>query len=442
MRLPKLRGLPSAKASIVEFRGLNRSITAGTNELIDCKNISLKHYPKLTTRSPRSVLYSGITNPQAIYKADKLYYIADGKFYVDGVQKFSGLSAGKKSIVEFHNKICIFPDKKYYDESNGNNGNIGNGSVYPAAGSCPDIDFVCVHDNRVFGVKGSTIYACALGNVQDWTTFVDAEGNPSEVGAYAVDVASPGDFTGCIEYQNHVVALKQNYHHELYGQKPSNFSVIEVSKTGTINNSMAEVGSLLYFINPQGVMRYGGGQAGNISLNLNEIYSDGTLGGDGRFLYFSLKNGEEYKLYVMDSLSGLWWQEDNLQVIDFHNIGDTLYALSSDGKVYQFNIGTENDIEWSFTVTDLSEIGSINKKNTKIYVSIYAVADTRIEIRTSEDRKPFRAVAVYKFKDSVVKSIPISLSAVSEYKLQIKGNKYAEVYNIEKVIVGGGKVWR
>ncbi len=444
MKLPKLRALPSAQASIIEFRGLNKSITAGTNELIDCKNISLKHYPKLTTRSPRSILYADIINPQAIYKADKLYYIADGKFYADGVEKFSGLSAGKKSVVEFHNQICIFPDKKYYKESDGTNGNIGNGSAYPAAGSCPDIDYVCVHDNRVFGVKGSisTIYACALGNVQDWTTFVDVEGNPSEVGAYAVDVASPGDFTGCIEYQNHVVALKGNYHHELYGQKPSNFTVIEVSKTGTINNSMAEVNSLLYFINSQGIMRYGGGQAGNISLNLNETYPDGTLGGDGRFLYFSLKKASEYTLYVMDTLSGLWWQEDNLQVVDFHNVGETLYALTADGKIYQFNSGIENDTEWSFTITDLSEISSINKKNTKIYISLFAVTGTTINIEISEDRKPFETKYSYTFTDKVVKSIPISLSAVSEYKLRVKGDKYAEVYSIEKVVIGGGRVWR
>ena len=95
MILPRLRALPSVKSSIIEFRGLNRSITADTNELIDCKNVSLKHYPKLTTRAPRERLYTGITNPQAVYKSDKLYYIADGKFYADGVQKFSGLSTGK-----------------------------------------------------------------------------------------------------------------------------------------------------------------------------------------------------------------------------------------------------------------------------------------------------------------------------------------------------------
>ena len=124
-----------------------------------------------------------------------------------------------------------------------------------------------------------------------------------------MDVASPGEFKGCIEYQNHVIALKENYHHELYGQKPSNFTVIEVSKTGTTeNNSLVEVNSILYMLNRQGVFRYGGGQASNISLNLNENYVSGVSGTNGRFLYMSLYNGENYNLYVFDSLSQLWWR--------------------------------------------------------------------------------------------------------------------------------------
>ena len=440
MKLPYLNVLPSTESRIIDFKGLNRTISAASNELVDCKNISLKDYPKLTTRAPREKIYSGIVNPRAIFIGKHIYYIANGSFYVDNVLKFSGLSAYSKSIVEFHDKICVFPDKKFYKESDGTYGNIGTGT-YPAAGSCPDIDYVCVHDNRVFGVKGSTIYGCALGNIDDWTTFVDVDGNPSEVGAYAVDVASPGDFKGIIEYQNHVVALKENYHHELYGSMPSNFTAVEVSKTGTIsNNSMVEVGSILYFLNGQGVMRYGGGQASNISLALNENYSGGVMGGDGRFIYACLYNGVTYSLYVYDTFNGLWWREDDLQVVDFFSDGNVVYAIANDGCVYKMNSGVET-IAWDFTISDLSEIGATYKKNTRIIIALYAEAETKITISTSEDRKPFTVVATYVFDDSLVKYIPISINKVSELKLKIAGNKYAEIYSIEKTIVGGGKAW-
>jgi len=441
-KMPLLNELPSQEVKIVDFKGLNKNISPGTNELVDCQNITLKSYPKATTRQPREVLYSDIINPQAIFKGSALYYIANGGFYADGVLKFSGLMAGPKSIVSFHSKILIFPDKKYYDETNATNGVIGNGSLYPAEGSCPDIDFVCVHDNRVFGVKGSTIYACALGNVMDWTTFVDVDGNPSDIGAFATDVASPGNFKGIYEYQSHVVLLKENYHHELYGQMPSNFAVIEISKTGTINNkSMIEVASILYFLNGAGVMRYGGGQASNISLNLNEKYTNGVMSGDGRFLYLSLYNGYAYNFYIYDTLSSMWCREDDLRAIDIVSSGEVVYCLSSDGKVYKLNSGTET-IEWYIVLSDIAEIGKTNKKNVSVVVSLFATFDTNIEISVSEDRKPFRTVAMYRFDTNIVKNIPVSINAVSEFQLKIKGDDYAEIYNIEKVVIGGGNVWR
>lgn len=670
MKLPILNDLPKSETSIIEFRGLNKTISASTNELIDCENISLKYYPKIITRPPRKTLYSGLSNPQAIFKSKKLYYVANKKFYADGVfvfdkvggkgeyivtenavgnvagsntykvnvnfkkenaitiddvtlmavveptviepvegedppepfvlgdkqfivgddttitatniaaalnlvteitsiytvtselntititekvagggntpeymsvvgsgriltgteteskaadtieingikltaniefavgadipitttnianalnaktaitnlyttissdntitmtEKIKGggntptimettgtiridssnimrsvpaLLPGSKSIVEFWDKICIFPDKVFYNELDGTYGSIGNGVVYPEQGSCPDIDYACVHDNRIFGVKGSTIYGCSLGNMQDWTTFINEEGEPSQTGAYAVDVASPGDFTGCIEYQNHVVAFKEHYHHELYGQKPSNFSTIEIAKIGTINNqSIVEISSALYFLSEQGVMRYGGGASSNISIQLNEKYSNGVIGGDGRFLYLSLYNNFEYNLYTYDTKNGLWWREDGLHVVDFAQDGDTLYCLASDNKVYEFNSGAEV-IEWQLTLTDLSEIGKTNKKNTTIYAAIYAEYDTEIEVFISEDRQEFRRVASYRYENSSVKNIPVSINAVSELKIKIKGNKYAEVYSVQKKVVGGGTVWR
>src|SRR5699024_5292272 len=114
--------------------------------------------------------------------------------------------------------------------------------------------------------------------------------------------------------------------------------------------------------------------------------------------------------------------------------GDIVYALTSDGYVYQFNSGTETSINWSFTISDLAEIGSTKKKNVKVILSLYAEYDSEIKISISEDRKPFRSIAQYRFDNNVVKSIPLSINSVSEFKLKVEGNKYAEIYNIEKSI--------
>ena len=80
--------------------------------MIDCKNITLKDYPKLTTRNPREVIHEGIVNPQAIFKGEKLYCIADGNFYMMVLQNSLDSLQERKALLEFHKKICIFPDKK------------------------------------------------------------------------------------------------------------------------------------------------------------------------------------------------------------------------------------------------------------------------------------------------------------------------------------------
>ena len=68
MKLPILNDLPKTESSIIEFRGLNKTISASTNEMIDCKKHNLKRtILNLLQGNPREVIYEGIVNPQAIF---------------------------------------------------------------------------------------------------------------------------------------------------------------------------------------------------------------------------------------------------------------------------------------------------------------------------------------------------------------------------------------
>ena len=120
----------------------------------------------------------------------------------------------------------------------------------------------------------------------------------------------------------------------------------------------------------------------------------------------------------------MWCREDDLRAIDIVSSGEVVYCLSSDGKVYKLNSGTET-IEWYIVLSDIAEIGKTNKKECIVVVSLFAKYDTNIEISVSEDRKPFRTVALYRFDTNIVKNIPVSINAVSEFQLKIKGDDYA-----------------
>lgn len=282
MKLPYAQPKHNKVKPIVNgFQGLNRNAVIKDNQLSASLNMSSRELPCLVTRPQREVYKTLSTKPNALFASKELCWVDGSDFVWAGVKKGT-VADGAKSLVDFNGCVVIFPDKKYYDYLDDKFGDVGNGTTYPADGSCPDIDVACVHDNRIFGMKDSNIYACALGNMQDWTTFVDENGEPSEVGAYAVDVASDGSFIGCAEYQNHVVMLKPSICHELYGQRPGNFSVLQVSKTGGLTqNSIAEVKSVIYFLSGDGIMRYSGGQPCDISYDINETYISGAAGTDG-----------------------------------------------------------------------------------------------------------------------------------------------------------------
>ncbi len=55
----------------------------------------------------------------------------------------------------------------------------------------PDMDYVCVNENRLWGCRGDTVYASKLGDPKNFNVF---EGLSTD--SYAADVGSAGDFTG------------------------------------------------------------------------------------------------------------------------------------------------------------------------------------------------------------------------------------------------------
>lgn len=100
--------------SIIEFKGLNKNPVVEDGEFIDMKNLSSKDYPCLSPRGKREVLVNIPNASEIACFGEKLFFIADDKFYYNGEEK-GILKAGKKSIAVMNDHVIIFPDKVYYD---------------------------------------------------------------------------------------------------------------------------------------------------------------------------------------------------------------------------------------------------------------------------------------------------------------------------------------
>ena len=170
----------------------------------------------------------------------------------------------------------------------------------------PDLDWLCVNENRLWGCKGKTIYASKLGDFKNFNCF---DGIASD--SYAVDVLSEGEFTGCISFMGYPVFFKEGGIYKVYGNRPSNFEVMGSASTGCINGrTLAIANETLFYLSRVGVMSYNGGYPTNISMNLGDLIT-------GSFNAAAFSDGYKYDLWYdgsseyleLDPLRMMWHRE-------------------------------------------------------------------------------------------------------------------------------------
>lgn len=193
--------------------------------------------------------------------------------------------------------------------------------------SVPDLDFLCVNENRVWGCKGDTVWCCKLGDPYNWNVF---DGLSTD--AWSVESGTGGSFTGCISYLGYPCFFKEDRVFKVYGSKPSNFELIGSATLGVLPgaaDTMAVAGESLIYLSRAGFVRYNGGMPQPIGDALGDRrYTGGTAGSDG-MKYFVSADGDTL---VYDVRTGAWMAEDG----DFYAMqwwNGALYAIREDGTL-------------------------------------------------------------------------------------------------------------
>ena len=421
---------PVVKSEIA-FKGYNGSQNIKEGDMPYMKNLCSDNAPAASPRPPRELVAS-LNDPQSLFSANgRLVYVDGTDFKYDGTTKGT-VTAGKKCMVDFNNNILIFPDKKYYSIVNDIFGDIGTGN-YPAAGSCPDIDYAIALNNRVWGCKDNHIYASALGNFKDWTTL--GTGNAD---AFAVDVASEGKFVGISNYLNHVQFFKTDVMHEQYGDKPSNFQIQQALKKGALSHdSICEMGGLLYSLWRDGVNCYGGGQPMLVSVELDKTYANGAAATDGRKYYLSLYDGSQWDLVVYDSIYRLGHREDNLHVIQFTAIDGVVYALCADGKLLKFGSGDEQ-VEWELYTEVFSEQHTGRRGYSWVGVRAELERGSSLSVYVKVDDFDWKLIKAHNSIYSRIITVPITVPRAEIFQIKIAGKGKAKVHQIDRKFFYGG----
>lgn len=202
----------------------------------------------------------------------------------------------------------------------------------------PELDtgLIIEVDNRLWGCssKNNEIYACKLGDCENWYAYSDGISTDS----FAMTVGVEGNFTGIAKMNSSVVFLKENYALKIYGTKPSNFTLTTYRTTGVekgSSKSVVNMGDYLLYKAKDGIVQYSGGMAVLVSENAfgNEKYIEAVAGKHRNKYYVSLKNikgGNE--LFVFDTQKGIWHKEDDTAMLSTATYNDTMYYINEENN--------------------------------------------------------------------------------------------------------------
>lgn len=236
----------------------------------------------------------------------------------------------------------------------------------------PDMDYMFVCNNRLWGCKDDSIYASKLGDPKNFNVF---DGLSTD--SWSVDTGTNGDFTGACEYLGYPMFFKEQGIFKVYGDYPSQYSISKNMLTGVkdgCGKTLASAGNTLFYVSPKGVMAYTGGVPTIISKELNKNFSNGVAGTDGEKYYLSTD-----KIYIYDTYRQGWWIE-NGQASQF-SLGDRLYAnlLVSNTVIFtaltDLNslIGTEeSSVSWLIEFADFL----VNTPKNKEVYRVEIMSDT------------------------------------------------------------------
>ena len=550
MLLPYFQAKENSRTQLKVFTGLDRRDKISDSSFTEMVNMTADSMPSIAPREARKLIASvdGATTicpPE--YTGGELSSftgVRDTTFYYNGSAISGELTVGKKSIADFNGKICIFPDKVYYDylpsvetgeisnalvsmekkmtvtgasfyssanavtgeytsyislNSAGfdNNFRVGDSLVISGCSTeknntksvesrkdfasnediisvvveavsdnrmdvllynkngekvkftnaketgdvtvkiaIPDMDNVCVHNNRLWGTaaSGECIYASKLG---DCTNFHSFQGLSDD--SWYGTVGTGGNFTGICSYRTAVVAFKRGCIHHIYGDAPINYSMPKQTAGGCIDGrSICEIEGVLYYLSADGFKAYSGGEPYSISPNLVFNYVSCASGSDGRHYYASAarEDGERDVLVYTPDMD-VWVREDDAAFEGFCTYNGGVYGIA-DGKMWKMKGGTE-PVEWSVVSKRFTYDMIDHKGMSCIWLRMDVSDGASLKVSVSADGGKFTEFAHIANCGFYVYRVPVRFCKCDSFRIKLEGIGKTVVHDIEIASHNGGR---
>lgn len=321
----------------------------------------------------------------------------------------------------------------------------------------PELEFICENENRLWGCKGDTIYACKLGDIFNWNVF---DGVATD--SYAVDVGSAGDFTGCCAYLGYPIFFKEEHIYKVYGSKPANFQVMGSASLGIETGSAGSVsiaGETLFYLARTGICAYTGGIPQSVAAPFGTQRFRAAVGGsDGKRYFVSMEDQDgDWHLFVYDTQRGLWHREDGREMVGFAWDGE-LYFLDAQGTLWMDGTARsapegcerEGPVEWSVEWADFYEYSGsssssaaipqekgIGKLLLRLELDEESVADILIQFDSDGAWRTVRSLDAHSKRSWY---LPIVPRRCDHFRIRLEGIGGCRVYSLTREVYTGSEL--
>ena len=315
----------------------------------------------------------------------------------------------------------------------------------------PDLDYICADKNRLWGCYygyDSTgklineIYASKLGDFKNWYSY---QGLSTD--SYAATVGVPGEFTGCISYNNYPTFFKENAIIRISGSYPSQYNTMVLDARGVQNGSsksLAIVDEALFYKAPGGVMVFDGSLPRMISNEWGRevYYYDAVAGVYGSKYYIEVQTiMGGHRMFVYDTQLGLWTRESHLGLIGFAGSNDgrlfahtmqSVYGFGySDNVLYTDKKVSEEWVDWFLESGDMGLDIPEYKFVSKLVLRAYIPSRSEIAVEISYDGKPYEPVNTIRgYQDTMTYVLDIIPYRCDHYRIKMKGHGDVRIYSL------------
>lgn len=434
---------------IQSFKGVHTGLSPmliDDGQAEDMKNLDTRDFPLIKTRAARELItdLTGTVYHLGNILGEKLtvvegstwkYYNFTTGAWTDIKTGMSGTGNGRS--IEFVNyTIYVNGTTNYYKEHDT--------STPETFDNMPNVTALAIANSKLYGIEGNKLHHSGIRLPNVW-----ADGEDS--GYIILETPNGEELSAITEYGGHIICFKPHSTHKLFGMYYGDHNLQMVSDSiGCVSQrSICKIKEQLIWLSDGAVYTYNTSSAPtDISLPVKRYIdnadnvSKACAGTDGERYYLSLpQKNSKHVILVYDTRIGVWNVEDDTDIIEFTNVNNELYGVTTDGKIYKMISDEAETFNWYWCSKYFSSGTPSMKQNWfSIYVTLEMGEEStfKAEVINNKGQSSDILNRVYESAGTgYTKVLRIMIPPVMGhnsdwFQIKLSGTGYCKIHNIER----------